>query len=120
MFGILVGSKEKAIVFPAEVCTVVEGQIYKKKVPQELTPQVVKFATSPPGDRLAAIQQSGGARAPVSKEGRTKFNTDNPFRYLNILHRLSCKTRASVCHQLQSESMAVFYHHRHWSLATIK
>ena len=30
IFGILVGSKERAIVFPAEVCTVVEGQIYKK------------------------------------------------------------------------------------------
>ena len=108
MFGILVGSKEKAIVFPAEVCTVVEGQIYKKKVPQELTPQVVKFATSAPSDRLAAIQQSGGARAPVSKEGRTKIqHPDNLFRYLSILHRPSCKTRASVCHRPQSESMAV-------------
>jgi eukaryotic translation initiation factor 2C len=67
IFGILVGSKERAIVFPAEVCTVVEGQIYKKKVPQELTSHVVKFATCKPEDRLRTIQQGSGMRAPVSE-----------------------------------------------------
>jgi hypothetical protein len=56
----------RAIVFPTEVCTVVEGQIYKKKVPQELTSHVVKFATSKPEDRLATIQQGSGMRVLVS------------------------------------------------------
>jgi len=37
MFGIHVGSKERDIVFPAEVCYVTSGELYKKKVPQELT-----------------------------------------------------------------------------------
>jgi eukaryotic translation initiation factor 2C len=84
MFGILVGGKEKAIVFPAEVCTIIEGQIYKKKVPPESTPEVVKFATSKPDQRLATIQQGGGGlRAPVSKD-KYEIQAVTPFIGLRV------------------------------------
>lgn len=54
-----------------EVCRVVPGQIYKKKVPSNLTKDVVDFATKKPQDRLSAITsapQHGatGMTAPVS------------------------------------------------------
>jgi eukaryotic translation initiation factor 2C len=70
MFGIRVGSKERDIVFPAEVCYVISGQLYKKKVPQELTPRVVKFAMRRPKERLQTIEQGHGdqMQAPVSKD----------------------------------------------------
>ncbi|KIM87566.1 hypothetical protein PILCRDRAFT_815121 [Piloderma croceum F 1598] len=80
IFGILVGSKERAIVFPAEVCTVVEGQIYKKKVPQELTSHVVKFATSKPEDRLRTIKQGSGMRAPIFEYETSPFMQDAGMR----------------------------------------
>ena len=56
----------RAIIFPTEVYMVVEGQIYKKKVPQELTSHVVKFATSKPEDWLMTIQQGSSMRVLVS------------------------------------------------------
>jgi hypothetical protein len=101
MFGILVGSKDRDIVFPAEVCRIVDGQIYKKvstitqlfsdiitehwcfykkKVPQESTPEVVKFATSRPERRLETItksQQGDGMQAPVSKARDTLHSSYN-------------------------------------------
>jgi len=78
IFGIRVGSKEKPIVFPAEVCVVVDGQLYKKKVPQELTPKVVKFATRRPKERLQTIEQGHGDRmqAPVLAYQSSPFLQD--------------------------------------------
>jgi eukaryotic translation initiation factor 2C len=63
-FGIRVGSKERDIVFPSEVCTIVEGQIYKKKVSSELTSKVVRFATRKPQERLDTITQGHGSGVP--------------------------------------------------------
>lgn len=67
IFGIQVGNKDRDIVIPAELCTIPGGQIYKKKVPDELTPEVVNFATQRPDARLRMIEQkTGNATAPVS------------------------------------------------------
>jgi eukaryotic translation initiation factor 2C len=69
MFGIRVGSKERDIVFPGEVCHVMPGQIHKKKVPPELTPKVVKFATRKPQERLNTIKEGNGPemQSPVGR-----------------------------------------------------
>jgi hypothetical protein len=72
VFGIITGSKERKVVYPAELCTVEAGQFYKKKVPTELTKSVVDFATKSPQERLHTINsgiglgQQGGLAAPVS------------------------------------------------------
>ncbi|THU80085.1 Piwi-domain-containing protein [Dendrothele bispora CBS 962.96] len=50
-----VPEKERVVV-PMEVCEIKEGQMYKQRVPDELTKQVVEFATLKPGDRLAALK----------------------------------------------------------------
>jgi len=71
-FGISTGSKERKIVYPAELCTVEAGQFYRKKVPSELIKNVVEFATKSPQERLHIINsgiglgQQGGLAAPVS------------------------------------------------------
>jgi len=72
MFGIVTGSRERKVVYPAEVCTVEAGQFYRKKVPAELTKSVVDFATKSPQERMNTIDrgiglgQHGGLEAPVS------------------------------------------------------
>ena len=67
IFGIQVGNRDRDIVIPAELCTVSSGQIYRKKVPDALTPKVVEFATQRPDARLRMIEQNtGNATAPVS------------------------------------------------------
>jgi hypothetical protein len=71
-FGIITGSKERKVVYPAEVCTVEAGQFYRKKAPAELTKSVVDFATKSPQERLRIINsgigvgERGGLAAPVS------------------------------------------------------
>ncbi|OBZ75793.1 Protein argonaute-1 [Grifola frondosa] len=57
LFGIRSG---KDSVFPAELCTVVPGQAYKKKLPPELQDTLVKFATQRPSDRLQQIKDAVG------------------------------------------------------------
>lgn len=42
-------------VVPMELCNVEPGQLYKHKVPESVTPQMVKFSTMKPFDRLAKI-----------------------------------------------------------------
>ncbi|KAJ4488415.1 Piwi domain-containing protein [Lentinula aciculospora] len=43
------------IVLPLEVCSVVSGQFYRQRLPDHLTPEVVRFATLNPAERLSAI-----------------------------------------------------------------
>jgi eukaryotic translation initiation factor 2C len=67
--GILVSNREKPIIFPAEVCTIISGQMYKKQVPQDMTPKVVKFASNRPQERLDTI--IGRDRKEIPPVGRT-------------------------------------------------
>ncbi|GBE81691.1 Protein argonaute [Sparassis crispa] len=52
LFGVRIG---KTAVFPAEVCNVVEGQIYRKKLSVSQQTAFIKFATQAPADKLKAI-----------------------------------------------------------------
>ncbi|KAF8811942.1 argonaute-like protein [Phlegmacium glaucopus] len=45
-------------VIPAELCQVIPGQLYKRKVPEYLTAKVVDFAKIKPQDRFRKITQS--------------------------------------------------------------
>lgn len=73
MFGIRIGNKDrKDEVYPAELCRIVAGQIYKKKASPETTKSAVTFATKRPQERLTMITSGvnaggGTMRAPVSK-----------------------------------------------------
>ncbi len=50
------------IIFPAEVCYILPGQLYRKKIPEELyTKDVTSFATLKPAERLQMIQGGIGA-----------------------------------------------------------
>ena len=81
MFGIVTGSRQRKVVYPAEVCTVEAGQFYRKRVPAEFTKSVVDFATKNPQDRISTINrgmglgQQGGLEAPVS---HTRSSTMQP------------------------------------------
>jgi len=81
-FGIITGSKERKVVYPAELCTIEAGQFYRKKVPTELTKSVVDFATKNPQERLHIINsgvglgQQGGLAAPALEYQTSPFIQD--------------------------------------------
>ncbi|KAG7452837.1 Piwi-domain-containing protein [Guyanagaster necrorhizus] len=60
-FGILTSGKNAShpVVYPAELCTIVPGQLYKKRLPNHLTREAVSFATMAPDVRLKAIMGDG-------------------------------------------------------------
>lgn len=66
VFGVRIGRDN---IFPAEVCTVEEGQLYRKKVPAEVGPDFLKFSIQRPPEKLrtieAAISGAVGAPHPV-------------------------------------------------------
>jgi hypothetical protein len=96
MFGIICGSKERVVVYPAELCLVEAGQFYRKKIPAELTPKVVEFATKSPEQRLHTINSGiglgqGALQAPVSSKpfSSEELRIQLSCRLLNIKLRLS-------------------------------
>ena len=62
MFGVNISGKKNPhpSVIPAELCEVIPGQLYKRKVqvPEYLTAKVVEFAKIKPQDRFRKISQS--------------------------------------------------------------
>jgi eukaryotic translation initiation factor 2C len=110
MFGIVTGSKERKVVYPAELCIVEAGQFYRKKVPSELTKSVVDFATKTPQERLHIINSGiglghpGSLAAPVSDLG---FSATNSMvliansRRLNMRHRRLFRTLVYVSCQFR-------------------
>lgn len=57
---VLSGAKAPSpVIVPIELCTVIEGQLYKKKLPNHLTADAVRFSTLKPGDRLDRIVRNG-------------------------------------------------------------
>jgi eukaryotic translation initiation factor 2C len=60
IFGVNISGKNNPhpSVIPAELCQVVPGQLYKRKVPEHLTAKVVDFAKIKPQDRFRKITQS--------------------------------------------------------------
>jgi eukaryotic translation initiation factor 2C len=60
IFGVNISGKKDPhpSVIPAELCQVIPGQLYKRKVPEYLTAKVVDFAKIKPQDRFRKISQS--------------------------------------------------------------
>jgi eukaryotic translation initiation factor 2C len=60
MFGVNISGKKNPhpSVIPAELCQVIPGQLYKRKVPEYLTAKVVEFSKIKPQDRFRKISQS--------------------------------------------------------------
>ncbi|KAK0448292.1 argonaute-like protein [Desarmillaria tabescens] len=50
---------ENAVIVPAELCDVVPGQMFKKRLPSDLTSDAVSFGTIPPDRRLQSIRGLG-------------------------------------------------------------
>ncbi|KAK0240575.1 argonaute-like protein [Armillaria nabsnona] len=60
-FGIMTSGKNAShpVVYPAELCSILPGQLYKKRLPNHLTSEAVSFATMTPDVRLKAIMGHG-------------------------------------------------------------
>lgn len=60
IFGVNISSKNNPhlSVIPAELCPVIPGQLYKRKVPEYLTAKIVDFAKIKPQDQFRKITQS--------------------------------------------------------------
>ncbi|KZT69027.1 Piwi-domain-containing protein [Daedalea quercina L-15889] len=55
IFGVRIG---RDAVIPAELCRVLPGQLYRKKIPPEMGADFLKFATQKPDARLKAIEDA--------------------------------------------------------------
>lgn len=52
----------RSAIIPAEFCEIVEGQLFKRKIPADIQKKFLAFATQRPEHRLRAIQKAvGGA-----------------------------------------------------------
>ncbi|KAG6817094.1 hypothetical protein H0H87_012862 [Tephrocybe sp. NHM501043] len=61
-------------VVPAELCTILPGQFFKKKIPDHLTKAMVDFATVKPVDRLRQILSGdAGMHSPVRGYEQSEF-----------------------------------------------
>jgi eukaryotic translation initiation factor 2C len=81
-FGVCIthSRAERAVIIPAELCEVVPGQLYKKKIPEALfTKDVVNFATLPPPERLSAIQQGISKNHNIVMASPVTQYADSPF-----------------------------------------
>ena len=56
LFGICVNVQQKAIV-PAEICTIVGGQMFKKVLMPEMMSEVLQHVTKNPRERIEAIER---------------------------------------------------------------
>ncbi|KAJ7168225.1 argonaute-like protein [Mycena crocata] len=66
------------VVIPLELCAMLPGQLYKKKLPPDATAAVVSFSAMPPAQRLSTITAShGGAQhSPVRDYAHSEFLVD--------------------------------------------
>lgn len=95
VFGVRIG---RDAIIPAELCEVVPGQLYKKKIPADMGATFLKFATQKPDVRLRLIQDAVSGRVgcparrvePQYPEGglcRTRYSTTRPP---TLCVRLAC------------------------------
>ncbi|KAG6917797.1 hypothetical protein DXG01_001069 [Tephrocybe rancida] len=65
---------DSPIVVPAEQCVVLPGQLFKRKIPDHLTKDMVDFATVKPADRLRQIVSGDmGTESPVKGYANSEF-----------------------------------------------
>jgi eukaryotic translation initiation factor 2C len=48
----------KSAVIPMEICSIAEGQFYKKAIPADVTKEMVEFTKARPRERLRSIEQA--------------------------------------------------------------
>lgn len=74
IFGVRIG---RDAVIPAELCEVVPGQLYRKKIPADMGATFVRFSTQRPDVRMKSIQDavSGGASRLAQKSDIQRPNS---------------------------------------------
>ncbi|KAJ7702361.1 Piwi domain-containing protein [Mycena rosella] len=79
-FGVRLSGKNAPfpVVVPAELCTVLPGQLYKKRLPTSTTKDVVDFATMNPKVRLQTIKgaTAAGVQSPIQGYHTSEFIVD--------------------------------------------
>jgi hypothetical protein len=83
--GIILGSKnaDKPTVIPAEACVILPGQLYKKKIPEELYGKsALAFATMKPSERIGTIQRGIGPGGNITTNGIDKGGLQPPVSCL--------------------------------------
>ncbi|KAJ7756861.1 argonaute-like protein [Mycena maculata] len=82
-FGVRISGSNApfAVVIPAELCTVLPGQLYKKRLPPAAMDSAVDFATLKPQDRLHVIAGgSSGLPSPIHGYNSSEFIHDAGMR----------------------------------------
>jgi eukaryotic translation initiation factor 2C len=111
IFGVSVTPKnaEKKIIYPAEVCEIQRGQLFKKKIPEELyTKPALDFATMRPSARLDTIRKGVTTRgpAPVTQTGLDGGSLQPPVCILRLPdHLADLLTTIQVKEHKQSEAI---------------
>ncbi|KAJ6500452.1 argonaute-like protein [Mycena sanguinolenta] len=73
-FGVQISSRPFPVIIPAELCKIIPGQLYKKKLPSAATAAAVDFATQRPRDRLNLITGGrGGVQSPIQGYGNSEY-----------------------------------------------
>jgi eukaryotic translation initiation factor 2C len=70
IIGVRVSPKnaDNPVIYPAEICQILPGQFYKKKIPEEVSGKaVLDFATIRPAQRLDLIKKGIDARGVSAK-----------------------------------------------------
>ncbi|KAJ7871472.1 Piwi domain-containing protein [Mycena olivaceomarginata] len=79
-FGVRISGRSAPfpVIVPAELCKVIAGQLYKKRLPSSVTSTVVDFATQRPQDRLRTITHgtSAGVQSPIHGYHTSEFLSD--------------------------------------------
>lgn len=66
IIGVFVAARTRKVVIPIEICNVLPGQLYKKKLDASMTRKAVEFSIMSPADRLKRITESGAtSESPV-------------------------------------------------------
>lgn len=73
IFGVRMPGKYD-VVLPAEICSIELGQMFKRKVPSDIMPKVLDFASKRPLDRLRAIEDAAsGSVIFIPSSSRNSF-----------------------------------------------
>ncbi|CAK5279366.1 unnamed protein product [Mycena citricolor] len=66
LFGVVISTPKSTyhpVIIPVELCVMVEGQFYKKKLSGQATSEMIKMSALPPKERLATVQGIAGTNA---------------------------------------------------------
>jgi eukaryotic translation initiation factor 2C len=92
IFGVDFGTPDKPNIIPAELCSIPPGQIYKKKLSEQMMDKARSFATKKPQERIGIIKNgvSRGSQnilPPVSKIICSNWNNDFKAKIQTLEYR---------------------------------